>query len=228
VELRRRLVRAVDVAGFVRRTLGRLAIPAHSIIPPGLLGYSAAGPGSGSLAGASAPSDSSVDATVSRETFELTAAVHPVFFGEFSAFFRELTEAFREIGFRIRPINRTMAEYLELQRIGEGDLNVGRWTADYADADNFVHTLFHTDAGFFGKYLGGPKINQLAERGRAETDPRVRHSIYRQVEELIAREALLLPLFYTQVYCFARPEVQGLDSLGSNPVVPYEDLWIRR
>ena len=228
VELRRSLVRAVDVAGFVRRTLGRLAIPARGIIPPGLLGYSAAGPGSGPLSGATAPSDSSVEATVSRETIELTAAVHPVFFGEFSGFFRELTEAFREIGFRIRPLNRTMAEYLELQRPGEGDLNVGRWTADYADADNFVHTLFHSDEGFFGKYVGAPEINVLAERGRTETDPRVRHSIYRQVEELIAREALLLPLFYDQVYCFARPEVEGLGSLGSNPVVHYENLWIRR
>ena len=77
---------------------------------------------------------------MSRETIELTAAVHPVFFGEFSAFFRELTEAFREIGFRIRPINRTMDEYVELQHTGEGDLNIGRWNADYPDADNFVHT----------------------------------------------------------------------------------------
>ena len=71
--------------GLVRRTLGRLAIPAHGLIPPGLLGYSAAGPSAGSRAsGPSAPSDSSVEATVSRETVELVAAVHPIFFGEFS------------------------------------------------------------------------------------------------------------------------------------------------
>jgi hypothetical protein len=46
---------------------------------------------------------------------------------------------------------------------------------------------------------------------------------------LIAREALLLPLFHDQVYCFARPEVEGLTSVGqSNPVVAYENLQIRR
>ncbi|MFY9551068.1 MAG: ABC transporter substrate-binding protein, partial [Thermoanaerobaculia bacterium] len=228
LDLRRSLSRAVDVDRFVRRTLGRLFIPAHGVIPPGLLGYSASGPDSGPVTDAPAASDSSVEATVSRETIELTANVHPVFFGELSAFYRELTEAFREIGFRIRSINRTMAEYLELQRAGEGDMSVGRWTADYADADNFVHTLLHSDAGFFGKYVGGTEINELAERGRAETDPRVRHAIYRQVEELSAREALILPLFYAQVYCFARPEVAGLGSLGSNPIVSYENLWIRR
>jgi hypothetical protein len=53
--------------------------------------------------------------------------------------------------------------------------------------------------------------------------------VYRQVEELIAREALLLPLFHDQVYCFARPEVEGLTSVSpGNPVVSYEKLWIRR
>jgi ABC-type transport system substrate-binding protein len=228
VELRRRLRRAVDAAPMVRRTLGRLFLPAHGVIPPGLLGYSALDSDYGSGADVSAPSDSSVEATVSRETVELTASVHPIFFGEFSGFFRELTEAFREIGYRIRTLNRTMAEYLELQRGGEGDLSIGRWNADYADSDNFVHTLFHSAAGFFGQYIGGPEIDELAERGRAETDPRVRDGIYREVELLLAREAVLLPLFYAQVYCFLRPEVQGLGTLGSNPIAAYENLWIRR
>ena len=80
-----------------------------------------------------------------------------------------------------------------------------------------------------GRYVGSPDLDALADQGRAETDPRVRHSIYRKVEELIARDALLLPLFHDQVYCFARPEVEGLTTIGqSNASVPYEDLWIRK
>ena len=227
--VRRSLVRAVDVGGFARRAIGRLAIPAHGIIPPGLLGYSASSPASGPVSGASGSPDSSVEATVSRETIELRAGVHPVFFGEFSAYFRELTEAFQGIGFRIKPINKTMDEYSELQLTGDGDLNIGRWNADYPDADNFVHTLLHSGSGYLGRFVANPEIDALAERGRAETDPRVRHSIYRRVEELIAREALLLPLFHDQTYCFARPEVEGLASVSQgNPIVDYENLSIRR
>lgn len=165
---------------------------------------------------------------MARETVALSAAIHPVFYGEFSAFFRELTDSFREIGFQIRPVNKTMAEYVERTKAGDGDVNIGRWNADYSDADNFVYTLLHSEAGFLGRYVGMPELNELAERGRSETDPRVRHSIYRRVEELIARDALLLPLFHDQVYCFARPEVEGVGPLGSNPVVSYENLWIRR
>jgi ABC-type transport system substrate-binding protein len=229
-ELRRSLARAVDVAGLVRRTLGRLAIPAQGVIPPGLLGFSASGPSSGTGTSGVAPlSDSSVQATVSRETIELSAAVHPVFFGEFSAFAQALYDAFREIGFLIRPVNRTMAEYLELTGTGETDLNVGRWNADFPDADTFVYGVLHSEGGFLRRYASGSNLDQLADRGRAETDPRVRHSIYRQVEEAIAGEALLLPLFHDQVYCFARPEVEGLTSVGqANPFVAYEKLSLRR
>ncbi len=226
VDLRRTLVRSVDVPGLVRRTLGRLAIPAHGLIPPGLLGYAASdGRDSG---GTAAPSDSSVEQTVSRDRVELTAAVHPVFFGEFSAFARELTEAFKEIGIVLRPVNRTMAEYLEYEKKPDVDLFVGRWNADYPDADSFVHGVLHSESGFVGRYAGAPETDALADQGRAETDPRVRHAIYRSVEEIVAREALLLPLFHEQVYCFARPDVEGLGSLGSAPVVPYESLRIRR
>ena len=123
----------------MRRTLGRLAIPAHGLLPPGLLGYSAAGPSSDHEgSGPHAQADSSVEATVSRESVELTAAVHPVFFGEFAHFFQGLDEAFRDAGLRIRPVNKTMAEYLQHSDAGDVDLDVGRWTADYPDSDTFL------------------------------------------------------------------------------------------
>jgi ABC-type transport system substrate-binding protein len=228
VELRRSLTRAIDVAGLVRRTLGRLAIPAHGLIPPGLLGYSPGGKSS-ETPSSGVSSDTASQATVSRETVELSGVVHPIFFGELSAFFRELTDAFREMGFLIRPVNKTMAEYIEINRKGDADLAVGRWGADYPDADTFVYGVLHSAAGNMGRHVARPDIDQLAEQGRAETDPRVRHSIYRRVEEVVAREALLLPLFHDQVYAFARPEVEGFASVGqTSPMIFYEDLWIRR
>ena len=226
-ETRRALVRAVNVPALVRRTLGRLAIPAHGVIPPGLLGHAATSGGSGAHAAASP--DSSVEATVSRETVELSATMHPIFFGELAAFARELSEAFREIGFLIKPVNKTMAEYIEMNRKAETDLSIGRWGADYPDADTFVYGVLHSTAGNMGRYVQRSDLDQLIEQARAETDPRVRHSLYRTIEELIAKDALLLPLFHDQVYAFARPEVGGFDMVGqTSPTIYYEELWIRR
>ena len=79
-----------------------------------------------------------------------------------------------------------------------------------------------------GHYCGTAEIDQLADRGRAEIDPRIRHSIYRQVEEAIARDALLVPLFHEQVYRFVQPDVEGLSLGFSLPTVAYDKLSVRR
>ena len=202
---RRAVAQGIDAAGIVRRTLGRHAIPANGLIPPGLLGY-VAKPRSrpqatGQVSGAH---------TVSRETTEVTAIVNPILFGEFSAFTKELMQAFREMGYSIRVVNKTMAEFVEAQHKAPSDLMIGRWIADYPDADTFTQGVLHSREGTNGRYGGIPAIDALAERGRGEIDPRTRESIYREIEDIIAREALLIPLFHEQVYRFARPEVEGL------------------
>lgn len=216
-ELRRRIVAAVDVRGIVQRQLGRLAIPAHGVIPPGLLGYEPSAPGSGSH-------------QLVREPFdiELAATVHPIFFGQYAAVGKELIEAFAERGIRIRIVSRTMDEYMESLSKAETDLEIGRWFADYPDADSFAHGLLHRFAGNTGRYVGSEDLDRLCERGREESDPAVRHAIYQQIEKTVARDALLLPLFHEQIYRIARPELEGLELNLAPPEVQYEDLRIRR
>jgi ABC-type transport system substrate-binding protein/serine/threonine protein kinase len=226
-EIRRGIKRAIDVAPLVRRTLGRMAIPASGLIPPGLLGYapSSGRPDVDSKGTASAQSS---DKTTSRDMVEVTALVHPTFESEYAALIKELNQIFREMGFSIRPLNKTMAEYVAMRRKHDMDLVIGRWASDYPDADTFVYGVMQTQEGFLGPFSGTPEIDELAERGRAEIDPRLRHSIYRQVEEIIARDALLLPLFHEQVYRFVQPEVEGLSLGFSLPTVAYEKLSVRR
>jgi peptide/nickel transport system substrate-binding protein len=132
------------------------------------------------------------------------------------------------MGLALNPINRTMPEYIEMRKKRDIDVVIGRWASDYPDADTFVHGVMQSQEGFVGLFCGTPEIDQLVERGRAELDPRTRHSIYRQVEETIARDVLLLPLFHEQVYRFVQPDVEGLSLGFSVPTVAYEKLSIRR
>ncbi|HEX5854229.1 MAG TPA: ABC transporter substrate-binding protein, partial [Thermoanaerobaculia bacterium] len=228
LSVRRMLAQALDVPAAVRRSLGRHAIPAHGVIPPGLLGYSPAPVRRPPATGSAVSSGSEVMQTVSRESAELLAAIHPVFFSEYAAFFEEIAQAFRDVGYTIRSAGSTMAEYMEARQNETADVIIGRWGADYPDADTFVHGILHSREGFLGRYWGDVGIDPLIDRGRSETDPRVRHAVYREVEELIAREALLVPLFHDQVGCFARPEVHGLVLGLTNPLIAYEDLSVRR
>jgi ABC-type transport system substrate-binding protein len=217
--LRQRLVRSVDVPRLVRQTLGRLAIPAHGLIPPGLIGHD---PGTASRADAGAPSGADSPAAA----IELSAVVNPVFFGRYASVSRELQRAFAERGFKIRVVNKTMPEWLDAVAQASVDVAVGRWSADYPDTDTFVHIL-HSREGLHGRLFNSSEVNRLVERGRSEVSPAARHSLYRQVEELIAREALLLPLFHEQAYRCARPEVEGLSVSFGTPTVAYEDLRVR-
>jgi peptide/nickel transport system substrate-binding protein/oligopeptide transport system substrate-binding protein len=218
--LRQALAQAIDIASVVRQTLGRLAVPAHGLIPPGLLGHDSAYTPRMTLAPASAPAQTGGE-------IELTAVLNPVFFGEYAAFAREVSRFFREHQITIRPVNKTMDEWLEAVAQGSVDLVIGRWAADYPDADTFANILA-TKEGLLGKLCGSAELDRLIARGRSETSPAARHAVYRQIEEIIARDRLLLPLFHEQTYRFARPEVEGLSLSYGGIAVDYASLRINR
>jgi len=208
------------VASVVRQTLGRLAVPAHGLIPPGLLGHDSAHAPSMSTAPASVPAQPAGE-------IELTAVLNPVFFGEYAAFAREVSRFFREHQVTIRPVNKTMDEWIEAVAQGSADVVLGRWAADYPDADTFANILA-TKEGLLGQLCGSAEVDRLIGRGRSETSPAARHAVYRQIEEIIARDRLLLPLFHEQTYRFARPEVEGLSLSYGGIAVDYASLRINR
>lgn len=213
--LRHQLIRDLDVDGLVRRTVGRLAIPAHSLIPPGLLGYEPAGT-------RAVPPRKQTVAGV-----DLAALAHPVYDGPYSALAQELLRTYKERGIRLR-IEDLKADYFKKNLTQEKvDLDIGRWIADFPDADTFLHAL-HSEEGTWGSFCGTPELDRLIERGRVETRPELRHEIYREAEQVIAKHALLLPLFHEQTYRFARPEVENFEVTFSLQTVPYEKLSIRK
>ena len=214
--LRHQFVESVDVPALVRRTVGRLAIPAHSLIPPGLLGYEPMQRGRASR----------VRREKARTITELSGFSHPVYTGPYSTLARELYDSLNENGFQIKITDeRTTAEAL---RSANSDFAIIRWVGDYPDPDTFVNAVLHTDEGVGGSYCGTAEIDRLIEKGRTETDPKVRHSIYREIEEIVRNKAFLLPLFHEQSYRLARPEVEGLELRFFLPYVAYEKLWISR
>ena len=147
--------------------------------------------------------------------------------GEYAGFFNELKSTLATLGIEFESVTKTNAEFLEVTHRGDADFFVGRWGADYPDADSFVYTL-NSHEGFLGRLCGGQELDRLIADGRVEPDPAARHTIYRRIEEKLAREAILLPLFFEKVYRFARPEVEGLELTYAHPNVHYENLRIRQ
>ncbi|MHC4940725.1 MAG: ABC transporter substrate-binding protein [Planctomycetota bacterium] len=215
--IRRLVARSVNVPRIVRQTLRGVAVPAHGLIPPGLLGY---------------------DPSYSREPrtprsgrtlagVKLKTAIHPLFMGKYSAVRDRFLEVLADLGAEVEQVNEGIADYLHAADNRTVDFILGRWLGDFADTDSFVHGGLNSREGGFGRLSGTEEVDALAERGRAESDPGTRHSLYRQIEEIIARDALLIPLFHEQVYRFAQPNLDGLTVSFGAPTVDYANLRVR-
>ncbi|MCP4662274.1 MAG: hypothetical protein GY856_43285, partial [bacterium] len=209
-------VRALDVKTIARATLGRLAIPAEGLLPPGLLGYEAR------------PRHPAPAAAIERNFagLELTVSLHPAYGGSHAPFWDTFREACAALGATILDTHRTVGEMVELDLVARksADLVANRWFADYPDSDAFLERL--RSDGLDGTICGNDEIDQLIEKGRRETSPALRHAIYREIEDLFVREALLTPLFHQQIYRIHRPEIRGLRIRFGYPEVAYEELSV--
>ncbi len=217
--LRQKLAQAIDVGSIVRQTLGRIAVPAQGLIPPGLLGHDSSF--------ITPQQESPAEHVTKHDTaIELTAVVNPVFFGEYAAFTREIARSIREHNITVKIVNKTMEEWLEAVAEGSVDVVLGRWVADFADADTFASILASKE-GLLGPVCGLSEVDRLIARGRSETSPAARHAVYRQIEDIIVRDRPLIPLFHEQAYKFARPELEGMSLTYDSLTLDYANLSIR-
>ncbi len=214
---RRAFTRDLEISRSLYETAGSQVIPAHGIIPPGLLGYE-----TDQRAREGGPQ---VDKTVCG--MRLRALHHPVYAGQYALFWKRLCAAAGAAGLEIESERRSPAEALRLARAGEADLVAYRWVADYPDTDGFIGNLLHSGEGSLAGIASAPEIDRLIERGRSETDPALRHIIYREIEETLERDALLIPLFHEQIYRFCHPGIRGFRFGIGTPEVLYEELYVK-
>ena len=216
VELRQAFVQALGpgLETLVGEGLDPIALRAEGLLPPGLLGHESVAREMRSV----------------RRTLEglcIQVAINPAFEALYGDFWRRLRKIFEELGIEMVIVHGSAAELIEIARRGEVDLLAQRWIADYPDPDNFVMGLLHSSHGVLAKLCGRPQLDGLVELGRQETDPGLRHALYREIEELIYREALLLPLFHEQAYRFVQPSIEGLRLTGLTvPEVCYDELEV--
>ncbi len=222
--LRRAFARALEVDKPLREIVGRGVIRACGLIPPGLLGYeeSVTCPPLGEPRRVPPPQAEGGDALAG---LELRAVVHSTFSGQYAPFWDRLRSSFADLGMTVDARHASIPELIRTVAEGAVDLVALRWIADYPDVNGIVGVLLHSQEGsHLPRLCGSAELDRLIEQGRSENDPALRHPIYRQIEEIIAQQALLIPLFHEQTYRFAQPAVQGLRLGLGIPEVRYEEL----
>ncbi|MGB5961017.1 MAG: ABC transporter substrate-binding protein [Coleofasciculaceae cyanobacterium] len=127
---------------------------------------------------------------------------------------KPLAEAFaadlNAIGIKVSLQTKDWAAYLadRNKKPGFQSFMLG-WTGDYGDPDNFYYPHFGPGAT---QDLGDWKNEQvlkLLDQGRATGDKAARIKIYQQIDELLYKEAVRLPIVHAQPLLAKRKNVTG-------------------
>jgi ABC-type transport system substrate-binding protein len=101
------------------------------------------------------------------------------------------------------------------------------WIADFADPQNFLDTLFHSQSSDNHTAYSNPEVDRLLEEARVEQDRETRLRLYRQAEALIVQDAVWAPLWHGRDYILTKPHVKG--AVYSPSIRPWlKDVYIER
>jgi peptide/nickel transport system substrate-binding protein/oligopeptide transport system substrate-binding protein len=227
VEVRKAMNFAINRERINETVYGGLAIPAQSLLPPGLIGYDANLRGysydperaRGLLRQAGYGGGFSVDyRTWDTDEFNNSGLV-PMMIEDLAA-----------IGVRVN-VTRHSATDASAPRVrrGHGLLYCANWYADFPDPDNFFYIFFHSEAtSIRGLYWSRPDFDAKVMEARRSNDVEHRATIYRALNQTVVDEAPLVPLFHERLFVLHKPEVRGVRTSLVPPPVRYHDVWVER
>ncbi len=92
------------------------------------------------------------------------------------------------------------------------------WIADYPDPENYLSLFYSPNFSPSGPnytHFSGRQYDKLYRRAAGMSDPAEREGLYEEMDRIVTRHAVIVPLYYDQVVRFAPLNVRGL---GSNPM----------
>ena len=225
VEVRRAINYAIDRDRINERVFGGLGVVAHSLLPPGLLGYDAHRRGF--------EHDPDRARALMREAGQgggFRVGYRTWDTDEFnnSGLLALIIEDLAAIGIEVNITRHSATDARSpLNRPGHGTFFCGNWYADFPDSDNFFYVFFHSDsASVRGIYFHSPDLDRQIIDARRATDNERRREIYRALDEMVVREAPIATLFHERLFVVHKPEVRGLRTSLVPPPVRYNDLWV--
>ena len=115
----------------------------------------------------------------------------------------------RQVGIRIDVEIIQKSLLLEQTAKSEALFFRGSWIADYPDAENFLSVFYGKNPAppNYTRYQN-PAYDKLYEAALAQKNDSLRWKIYRQADQLMIRDAPVVPLWYDMVIHLVQPHVK--------------------
>src|SRR6266487_632050 len=86
----------------------------------------------------------------------------------------------------------------------------GSWIADYPDAENYLSVFYSKNPAppNYTRYKS-PEFDALFEKALGETNDILRYKLYQQADQVMMRDAPVIPLWYDQWIHFVQPDIKN-------------------
>ena len=174
-------------------------VPAYSLVPPGMAGYT--------VAEMTRDEDPAANAEEARRLlaeagYGPKGKPFPIIEVHYNTSETHATIALviadawsRELGIRAKLLNQEWKVYLDTQSTINYDVSRSAWIGDYADPNTFVD-LFVTGGDNNKTGWGNPEYDRFVTEANRELDPVKRMALLRQAEQIFVEELPSLPVYY--------------------------------
>ncbi len=108
------------------------------------------------------------------------------------------------------------SHYAYLQEGGKFNVARAGWTADYADAENFLNLSVSSNKTFNYGHYENPEFDALMKKSYEERDPAARSKILHEAEALIMRDQPIAPLMNDANLWLVNDKVKGWGDNANN------------
>jgi len=220
--VRRALGMAIDRDAIARQVWRGTKFPAHTFTPPGVDGFDPPAGWSDDVPAARALlAEAGYPDGVGLPPIEI---LYPT-----SDNGRAVCEALqqmwrRNLGIDVRLYNQEWKVYLDTMNSLDYDVCLGVWGGDYLDPMTFADTM----ASYSGNNRTGwanAEYDHLLDEVAREQDPAARFALFARMEEILAAEAPVLPLYHYAKTRLVSPAVRGFypNALDLHPL---KHVWL--
>lgn len=121
-----------------------------------------------------------------------------------------IAKQLEDIGFRVNVEVVQKSLLLELTSSSRALFFRGSWIADYPDAENYLSVFYSKNPAppNYTRYKN-PAFDAVFEKALAETNDSLRYRLYREADQIMIRDAPVVPLWYDVVVRLVQPWVEG-------------------
>lgn len=211
--VRRAVAYVIDRKAFIRDVYQRTASPLYSIVPQGITGHNTAffdryGEGGDRAGAQEVLAQAGITGKVSFTLWATPVRFGPGTVAELQAIAKQLNDSGL---FQVDVKTADAEQYAKDIEAGKYAVYVRGWVPDYPDPDNFTAPFFGDGNVLSNHYVNKKITGELLPRTAAEADRAATSGDFEKLQDFVADDVPIIPLWQGKQYVVAKDDVNGLE-----------------